>query len=166
MKKLKVGTLVCDANILIDYFDNNKHVLKLATAHCYEIYVPTQIFNEVEQMNEQDAKRLGIKLIEPTLPQLTEAVSISGNSALSGEDCLCLIIARDKKWICATNEKRLYNECKKQKVNVIRGLRIMLELNHQQKLDSKDATDTAEKIKDSNPRLTEAVLKKFISLLK
>lgn len=48
MKKNKVDTLVCDANILIDYFNNNKQVLKLATTHCYDIYVPTQVFDEVE----------------------------------------------------------------------------------------------------------------------
>lgn len=166
MTKPKIGTLVCDANILIDYFDNNKHVLKLATTHCYEIYVPTLVFEEVEQMDEKDAKRLGIKLFEPSLAQVNEAATISFNSALSDEDCLCLIIARDEKWICATNERRLYKECERRKVNAIRGLQIMLDLNSQDKLSSTDATATAQKIKDNNARLTEAVIKKFISLLK
>ncbi len=166
MTKPKVGTLVCDANILIDYFDNNKQVLKLATTHCYEIYVPTLVFDEVKQMDEKDAKTLGIKIFEPSLVQVAEAASISDNSALSDQDCLCLIIARDKQWICATNEKRLYNECKRKKVDAIRGLKIMLELNRQKKLSLSNASETAKKIKDSNKRLTEKVIRTFIQMLK
>jgi predicted nucleic acid-binding protein len=74
----KIGTLVCDANILIDYFDNNKNVLRSATEHCYEIYVPYPVFNEVEQMKESDAEKLGIRLIEPTFEQLMEAANDEG----------------------------------------------------------------------------------------
>lgn len=115
-------------------------------------------------MDEQDAKRLGIKVIEPTFAQLLEAVNHI--SALSAKDCLCFIIARDNNWICATNEKRLYNECQRGNIDVIRGLKIMLELNSQQKLSSKDAIATARRIKAGNPRLTEDVIREFISMLK
>lgn len=109
-----------------------KMLLKLATTHCYDIYVLTQVFDEVKQMSEDDAKKLGIIIIEPSLSQLIEAVEDS--SALSDEDCLCLIIARDNAWTCATNEKRLCSECRRESVAVIRGLKIMLELNARQKL--------------------------------
>lgn len=164
MKEGKIGTLVCDANILIDYYDNNKHILKLASTHCYDIYVPTQVFNEVRQISAQDAKRLGIKIVEPTLAQLVEAANES--SALSDEDNLCFIIARDNGWICATNEKRLYNECKRKKVATIRGLRIMIELNKLQKLSHQDAVSTARKIQKANPRIAEQVIQEFIALLR
>lgn len=160
----KIGTLVCDANILIDYFESNKNILKLATEHCYNIYVPIQVFAEVKQMKEKDAKELGIILIEPTLGQLSEAVS--DDSSLSDEDCLCFIIARDNNWICATNEKRLHNKCKRENVLTIRGLKIMLDLHCIQKLDKQEAIDTAKKIKKSNLRLTEEVIKDFYDTLK
>jgi rRNA-processing protein FCF1 len=161
--KKKFSALVCDANILIDYFDNNEDVLKFATQFCYEIYVPIQVFKEVEQMTEKDANRLGIKLIEPTLAQLVEASM--DNSALSNEDYLCFLIAKGNEWICATNEKALYNKCKREKVNVIRGLKIMLELNSKNILSKQDAIYTANKIKDSNPRLPGKIIDKFIDML-
>ncbi|MFA6569475.1 MAG: hypothetical protein WCS96_14790 [Victivallales bacterium] len=157
--KGKIGTLVCDANILIDYFDNNKNVLKLATEHCYDIYVPVQVFEEVEQMGESDAEKLGIRLVEPTIAQLSEAVN--DDNSLSDEDRLCFIIARDNKWICATNEKRLRNKCIRENVETIRGLKIMLELNALRKLGKQEAINTARKIKESNPRLAEEVVKDF-----
>ena len=130
--------------------------MKLATTHCYDIYVLTQVFDEVKQMSEDDAKKLGIIIIEPSLSQLIEAVEDS--SALSDEACLCLIIARDNAWTCATNDKRLYSECRRESVAVIRGLKIMLELNARQKLTTKNATAIARKIQTSNPRLTEKVI--------
>lgn len=157
--KGKIGTLVCDANILIDYFDNNKNVLRLATEHCYDIYVPTPVFEEVEQMGKNDTEKLGIRLIEPTLAQLSEAVN--GEGSLSNEDRLCFIIARDNGWICATNEKSLRNKCKRENVETIRGLKIMLELHVLRKLSKEEAMDTAKKIKESNSRITEGVIQDF-----
>ncbi len=157
--KGKIGTVVCDANILIDYFDNNKNVLSLAIDHCYDIYVPFPVFEEVEQMEENDAVKLGIRLIEPTLPQLLEAVNDEGS--LSNEDRLCFIIARDNGWICATNEKTLRNKCKRESVETIRGLKIMLELHALRKLSKQEAIETARKIKESNSRITELVIQDF-----
>ena len=157
--KGKIGTLVCDANILIDYFDNNKNVLRLATEHCYDIYVPIPVFEEVGQMEESDAIKLGIRLIEPTLVQLLEAVN--GEGSLSNEDRLCFIIARDNGWICASNEKSLRNKCIREKVETIRGLKIMMELHAIQKLSKQEAIDTAKKIKESNSRITVEVIQDF-----
>ena len=159
----KIGTLVCDANILIDYFDNNKNVLRSTTEHCYDIYVPYPVFDEVEQMKESDAGKLGIRLIEPTFEQLLEAANDEGS--LSSEDRLCFIIARDNGWICATNEKSLRNKCKRESVETIRGLKIMLELHALRKLSKQEAIDTAKKIKESNSRITEGVIQDFCNEL-
>lgn len=161
----KIKAIVCDANILIDYFDNDKNILKLATQHCFEIYVPTPIFAEVKQMTLKDMDDLGLQLIEPGLEQLFEAIEISQRIGPSENDCICLIIARDMNWYCATNEKALYNKCSSEGIQAIRGLKIMIELVEKQILTKENSIKTAVKIKDSNPRITDKVIEQFIKLL-
>jgi len=161
---LDSDTLVCDANILIDYFDTNKRILRLASAHRYRVLVPLPVFDEVTQMTDSDAGSLGIELIEPSLEQLFEASN--DQSALSDQDCLCLILARDNGWTCATNEKVLYNRCKGEGIAVIRGLRIMLELHLVGRLTVKEAMDTVNSIHSANPRLAQSVVNDFEKLLK
>ena len=114
-------------------------------------------------MKESDAGKLGIRLIEPTFEQLLEAANDEGS--LSSEDRLCFIIARDNGWICATNEKSLRNKCKRESVETIRGLKIMLELHALRKLSKQEAIDTAKKIKESNSRITEGVIQDFCNEL-
>jgi rRNA-processing protein FCF1 len=162
---VKIKAIVCDANILIDYFDNDKNILKLAAQHCFDIFVPTPILAEIEQISEEVARKLGLQLVEPNLSQLIEAIEMSKDIGSSENDCICLIIARDKGCHCATNEKALYNKCKRNNAEVIRGLGIMIELIKNNYLLKEYSIKTACKIKNSNPRITDKVVKDFIRII-
>jgi len=59
----KIGTLICDANILIDYLLDRGKILRLATKHCYDIYIPRQVLEEVRQLDDAAVKNLGINTI-------------------------------------------------------------------------------------------------------
>ena len=160
---MKKTIIVCDANVLIDYFDNNKSIISKCTAHNYEIHVPRQILEEIRQMDETAAVLIGLKIYEPTLAQLLEAKSLNG--PLSFQDWLCLIISRDEGWTCLTNEKALYKKCQVESIEVIRGFSIMYELCKNGQLSKKESIDTATRIKVSNRRIEEKVLIDFIQMI-
>jgi hypothetical protein len=155
--------IVCDANVIIDYFDNNKSVLSKCAAINYETHVPRQILEEVGQMDEAAAVSIGLKIYEPELSQLLESKLLKGT--LSFQDWLCLIISRDEGWTCLTNEKPLYKKCQAEGVEVIRGFSIMYDLCSNGHLSKKESIDTATKIKNSNKMIAEKVLNDFIQMI-
>lgn len=158
--------IVCDANILIDYIDSNGVILCLASAHCYEIFTPEIVLKEVlGKRPKLDIGALGVRTCEVLLEQLFEAETFSNSCALSIQDSLCFIIARDNSWICATNEKALYNKCLREKLKTMRGLQFMFDLAMMGKLAKADAIETARKISSVNPRLPQSVVEDFIKML-
>jgi rRNA-processing protein FCF1 len=159
----KIKTVICDANILIDYFQNEKIILKLASKYCYDIYVPRPVFDEVYQLSEVDSNNLGLKIIEASYEQLIEAQT--HESSLSFADYICFLLARDNKWICATNEKVLFNKCQKEGVEVIRGFKFMIDLCKKEVLSKENAVKIAKKIEQENNRITKKVVTDLIKIL-
>ena len=159
----KIKTVICDANILIDYYQSDKNILKLASQHCYDIYIPLPVFEEVYQLIEDDLNELGLKIIEASLEQLIEAQK--DQSSLSFADYICLLLAKDNGWICATNEKALFNKCIKENVAVIRGLKFMVDLCKKEVLSKKDAIKIVNIIEQKNNRITKKIIAEFIDML-
>lgn len=153
--------VICDANILIDYAKSNKKILGLITQHLYEIQVPLPIWEEVYDLSNNDAKNLGLNIIEPSLAQTYEAADMRGGG-LSDEDNMCFIVARDRSAICATNEKPLRKKCIDNNIEVLWGLEMMVELCDKEKISSAVAEKTARKIASYNPTITEAIVARFL----
>jgi rRNA-processing protein FCF1 len=156
-----IKAIISDANILIDYAKANKRILSLAANNLYEIYVPTAIVAQVKDISDKEIKLLGIKIIEPEYKQIKEASA--HDPGTSSEDRLCCIIARDKKWTCATNDRKLRRFCDKEKVTCIWEFEIMLELVRRKHLSTKEAIKTAKDIAAINPRIKESVVTDFIT---
>lgn len=157
--------VICDANILIDYAKANKKLIGVINKELYEICVPLPVWAEVKDLTREDAKTLGINIIEPSLNQLLDAAQMFGGG-LSSEDHLCFVMARDNKVICATNEKPLRQKCIASGIEVLWGLEFMLQLCKIGKLKADLAQKTAEQIVEINPRMTQKILKDFIGKLK
>ncbi|MBF0216107.1 MAG: hypothetical protein HQL30_03820 [Candidatus Omnitrophica bacterium] len=153
--------VICDANILIDYAKANRKIISLMSEHLYEVWVPLPVWGEVKDLSDEEAKTLGINIIEPTLAQTYEAADMHGGG-LSGEDNMCFIVARDEKAICATNEKTLKKKCEENGIEVLRGLRIMIQLCEIGELSVEAAIKTAEKVAKMNPSITPKVARDFI----
>lgn len=161
MKKV----LICDANILIDYAQANKRIIHLAAQNLYEIRVPLPVWAEVNDLTDQEAKALGLKLAEPTLDQIIEVGQMYGGQ-LSEEDNTCFVMARDEKAICATNEKTLRKKCQKNNIEIMWGLEWMIELCQIKKLSVDSAEKVARQIANNNHTITDDIIVRFLVQIK
>lgn len=155
------GSLLADANVLIDYAKADRGVLRLAAEHLGGLFVVSVVLHdEVRQLNDAACGRLGMGVIEPTFDQLAEAGS--GARALSFNDWCCLIVARDRNHRVVTNDKALRRACARASVNTKWGLQLMLDLVADGHLDADRARRVAARIRELDPtRVTDAILTRF-----
>lgn len=151
--------LVPDANVLIDYANTDRNILAIIRQHLATIHIPSPVLAEVRQLPLREARRLGLQVVEPSLTQATEAAI--GGGAISFQDRLCLIIARDSGWTCLTNDKPLRNACQAVGVASMWGLETMRILVRSGHLSVERASATAEQIADTNPYITKTLLRRF-----
>lgn len=115
--------LIFDANVLIDYVKSDPAILKLISKHVGQLYVTSLVLEEVNELNENDCDKLGITVIEPELKHLFQAEGKRG--ALSIEDHLNLILAKNNGWECVTNDRPLRIECEKEGVPIVWGIELI-----------------------------------------
>jgi hypothetical protein len=158
------GTLLADADVLIDYVHGGLFVLELTAQHVGPLYVLRQVLGTVHGLSERACRRLGIQVIEADTASLLEAGAMSG--ALSFEDWLCFITCRDQEWICLTNDRALIRECEEVEVPIRRGLSLMVELVRGGALDRRRALRVAQAIHKANPHhINDEVLELFRAAL-
>jgi len=161
-EKATQSGIISDADVLIDYVQSAPNVLKLISNHAGKLHVAAPVLREVAQLEEADASKLGIEVIEPTLAQVIEASEVRRNKpALSGPDTICFIMARDNGWACLTNDKSLRRFCLDNKVNCIWGIEIMLHLVSLEKLSAERAYRTACDIQAKNKRIKSDIIEDF-----
>jgi len=145
---------------LIDYANSDLTILTLVTNHIGPVYVPSVVLDEVDQLSEDDCESLGLSVVEESIEILIAAGEKRG--ALSFEDHVCLLLAKKNGWTCVSNDKPLHRTCNKEKVNIMWGLRLMIELVGMGILNKKSALEIAETIHVSNPRhITENIVENF-----
>ncbi|KKL56417.1 hypothetical protein LCGC14_2245640, partial [marine sediment metagenome] len=151
--------LVPDANVLIDYVQSDVDILGLIAKHVATVHVPGPILDEVTQLSAKLLIRLGLNLLEPSLSQV--AVASQHHRAISFQDRLCLIVARDGGWHCLTNDKALRNQCKRVGVPCVWGLEVMRWLVRDRQLPARRALSVAASIRIVNPYITQEILDRF-----
>lgn len=157
--------LILDANVLIDYVHSELRPLRLWARHIGPVYVPRMLLREVDGLSEKGCAQLGLQLADPSIEQLDEAAQHQPGLAFA--DRLCLVLARDGKLTCATNDRRLRNECQNQGVEFMWGLEIMISLVHAAHLDLDYALRIGGQIQLSNPHhITRKILERFIASAK
>jgi len=158
------GTLLADADVLIDYVAGGLFVLELTAQQIGPLYVLRQVLDTVGGLSERECRRLGIQVVEADTAVLLEAGSKEG--ALSFEDWLCFITCRDENWTCITNDGSLRRKCEGADVATRRGLSLMVELVQRGVLDRKRALRVANSIHEANPHhINDEVLELFRSAL-
>lgn len=154
--------LIADANVLIDYMGSDPTVLSLLVGLAGELFVPAQVLQNVDGLDECECDRLGLTVVDPTLEQLLEAEERRGGLAL--DDKVCLLMARDSGWCCITNDRALRKACAAEGVPVVWGLEAMLWLVQAGALPCEDATSIATLIHTINPAyIGVSVLEDFSS---
>ena len=159
---VKQAAIISDANVLIDYAKSAPNILRLISTQLRKLYVALPVLREVYQLNKSDIARLGIEIVEPTLAQLTEADHVRRiNPAVSGEDAICFVIARDNNWACLTNDIALRKYCRNNTVACQWGIGIMHHLVAAGKLTPQKALNIAQNIQSKNKYISVDVIKRF-----
>lgn len=154
--------IICDANVLIDYAMSAPNVVRLISKHIGKLYIASLVLHELRQLGRADVEKLGIEVVEPAFGQIVEAAQIrQDKSALSGEDAICFIMARDNNWVCLTNDKPLRRVCLDQRIRCVWGLEIMLDLVSQEKLSAEKAHKIAQDIQSKNHYITAKTVERF-----
>ena len=152
--------LLIDADVLIDYANSELRVLEKASKYIGKILVARPLLAEVDQLDEASCKKLGLRLIDPSLEQLVESGMHRG--ALSFTDHLSLVLARDRKLICVTNDQRLRRACSDEGVKILWGLELMVQLVSKRRLSRLAAMKVAKKIHLANPHhIGQTILRRF-----
>ncbi|MBN1424119.1 hypothetical protein JXA88_06140 [Candidatus Fermentibacteria bacterium] len=158
------AVVIADANVLIDYAVTSPDLLGLISTRLWVVHVPRPVFDEVDQLDEHDAARLSLAIVEPSLGQLVEAGTRGGR--LSRQDRLCFVMARDNRWRCWTNDTGLRKLCRDAQIRTYWGLEPMILLCQQGYLQVDEATRTARMIHDINRyHLSGEILERFLGKL-
>jgi predicted nucleic acid-binding protein len=151
--------VICDANIVIDYLKTEPKVLQLYSKHIATLYITPNVVSEIHQFKSLKIEDMGFVEIEPNLNQVLESADRQGR--LSGQDKLCLILARDNGFGLVTNDVALRKKCKFDSIEVIWGLSMMMALCEKRLLSKAKVISVAKRIEKENVRLTAKVVRKF-----
>lgn len=156
--------LLADADVLIDYAQSDRSVLRLISDHLAPLKVLRQVLATVKGLTAADCKSLHVEVVTPS----AELLLLAGRerSRVSVEDYLCFLVCRNEQWTCLTNDKKLQKLCGSEAVSVKRGLRPMIELVAAGHLAKRQAIQIAEMIRASNPRhIDDEILADFRAAL-
>lgn len=155
-----VPAIISDANVLIDYLETDRGILSLLSRHLAPLYVPDIVAAEVSQLQAIDPASIGLTIVETPYSVLAETKDRS--SSISMQDFVCVRIAEERGWVCATNDKALRRECGRRAVSILWGLEMMLYLVQKGVFKPEQAKDTAWAIHQCNKTITEKVVDTFI----
>ncbi len=158
--------IICDANVLIHYYQADKQILKLVVQHVGPVVVPRPILDdEVDQPDIEEAASLGLTILEPEDAYIIRAGSQGG--PLSRHDRLILALAKDNRFICWTSDFHLKRQCGKNGIDTCWGLEMMLLLFQGGHLSESAAIRIARKIHEMDRRfITLQIVEEFERKLK
>lgn len=155
---------ILDANIIIDYVLSDRTLLKLISAHVGTIYLATPVLEEIKELDESECDRLGIQIVEPETEILMKSAAVRG--ALSFQDHLSLLLAKEQQWTCVTNDKPLRRACEQENVSTLWGIELICILVEAKGLDAASASEIILTIHRNNPKyITKPIVERaFIRL--
>ena len=163
------GTLklmIMDACVLIDFIKADRSVLELIVKHIGPVHMISPVIDEINEIdNEEELVDLGLIIVEPELEDAFAAASTSGPTSF--QDHLCFLTAKRYGFTCVTNDKNLRKLCEKEKVPLLWGLQLLIELHQSGGIPAQDAIEIAHQIHKTNPKhITAKILERFIENIK
>lgn len=157
-KSDEVKFLIVDANIVIDYLDCDETLFILVKKHIGQVYLASPLLGEVKTLDLTSCHRLGIKIIDPTIEQLSWAAE--QEFSISFQDKICLALARDHNWALVTNDKALRKRCESENITLIWGAELICLLCEAGGLHHDNARDIILVLHDNNPLfITKEIVK-------
>ncbi len=160
----KRALLILDACVLIDFWDTDPSLLTLVIRHVGAIHVAETVLSEAKSVPRDGVIEAGVIPVEPSF----EVMSLAAvrRRGLSFADHVCLLLAKDGRWTCVTNDGRLRRACAEDAVSVLWGLELVLQLARSGGIDAKAAERVGQSMAAKNRYLTDAVLKNFEAKLR
>lgn len=157
---MAIQLFIVDACVLIDFAKTDLSLLTLVSAHVGQVHVAAPVLSEVEQLDESKAATFGLRVVMPELPTAMAAAARHG--ALSFEDWLCVLLAKEHGWTCVSNDGPLRRQCVAEGVPILWGLELLERLVLARALDTDGAIAAARAIHASNPRyVSKAIVAAF-----
>ena len=162
LKKL----LIMDACVLIDFIKAERSVFKIFASYIGEIHMTSTMVDEIKEVeNERELKALGLVIVEPETEDAYKAAIPGGGTSM--QDRLCMLTAKRHGLICVTNDTKLRKLCDIEKVQHIRGLKLLAELCHAGGVTAERAIEIAERIQRDNPfHNTDKIIGDFKDIIK
>lgn len=158
--------LLLDSCVVLDFLKADDRLFSLISRFVGEVYIADELFVEIRNhFNVVTPEELGLRMVRVEFEDVVEAQIRSEGSRLSDKDYICLLTARRQRWTCVTNDRRLCNECERENVDYMRGLRLLVELFRVGGIDYDAARDVARSIRETNPWLKDDVLERFYTML-
>ncbi len=153
--------MIMDACVLIDFIKADRSILELVVKHVGPLHVASPVVDEVNEIeDENELVELGLVIVEPEIEDAYAAASQAG--PISFQDRICLLVAKRYGFTCVTNDKNLRKLCQKEKVPLLWGLQLLVELHRCGGIPREDALDIARKIHKANPKhITPKILERF-----
>lgn len=156
--------LLADADVLIDYREADLSILKEVGTHVARLAVLSETLKEVRGLRRSTCAALGIDVIEPETSTLIEATQ--QDTRVSFNDRLCLVVCREQRWTCVTNDGALRRLCRCHGVTVRYGLGLMVDLVAVGAINRRRAVTIARRMQRANPlHINERVLERFFEAL-
>ena len=154
------STLLADADVLIDYLQSEFGILSLVAEHVGRLVVLQPVLDEVRGLTVAQCARSGIKVIAAETERMFQAAAVESN--VSFNDRLCLVMCREERWTCVTNDGALRRLCLRHGVETRYGLGLMVDLVATGAITRRCAVSVARQIQASNPlHINERVLERF-----
>ena len=150
--------IILDANVVIDFRDSDRTILRLFSCEIEKLGIPAGVLIKVRGFTKEDCEGLGIELLFPDSMELS---LITPSGSLASDDQECAILAKHRGMKVCTNDKPLRNKCDEIDVDVFWGLELLLILVEKKKLNKGKAVKVAENIKETNPYITQEILTNF-----
>ncbi len=120
--------LIMDAYVLIDFMKADHTVFRLIADYIGPIHVVSAVVEEVRQIeSEERLRELGLILVEPTMEDAYMAAGMAG--PVSFQDNLCMLTAKRHSFTCVTNDKNLRKCCTQERIHLLWGLELLVELH-------------------------------------
>ena len=154
------STLLADADVLIDYLQSEFAILSLVAEHVGRVVVLEQVLEEVRGLTAAQCAHSGIDVIAAETERMFQAAAVESN--VSFNDRLCLVMCREARSACVTNDGALRRLCVRHGVETRYGLGLMVDLVATGALTPRCAVSVARQTQASNPLdINERVLERF-----
>ena len=161
----KPRSLILDACVLIDFVEADRSILRVVAESLSPIAIARPVFDEVQQLDEDEADELGLEIVDIDFALAVQAAAPVG--ALSFEDRICVLLATREGWTCVSNDVALRRSCEQENVPVMWGLELLLKVAQAGGVGKKEAETIATTIHAQNPHyVTANILRAFLGKLR